>query len=84
MGQRIAQDPRRFPLLIVDVAEAFERRSRARHRVQTVVVLELPGELLFQRAARIGDEALQAVAGVLIEGHRYSSPPMTKETSISS
>ena len=84
MGQCIAQDPRRFPLLIVDVAEAFERRSRTRHGVQAVVVLKLPGELLFHCAARVGDKPLQAVASVLIESHYYSSPSITKETSISS
>jgi hypothetical protein len=79
MRQRITQDSCRLALLVVDVAETFERRSRARHRVQTVVVLKLPGKLLFQRAACVCNEALQAVSGGLVEGHAHRSPSMTKE-----
>src|SRR5690606_23214925 len=84
VGQRVAQDPSRLALLVVDVAQAFERGGRARNRIQAVIVLKLTGEFLFQRAARVGDEALEAVTGGLIKRHPYSSLPKLNETSISS
>ena len=69
VGQRVAQDARRFQTLVVQVAQADQRRYGAAGGVETVVCLELACELLFQQAPRVVDEALQAVAGGLVESH---------------
>ena len=69
VGQGVTQDARGFPLCVVEVAQVFQRRDRARGRVQAVVVLELPGELFFLHLARIVYKALKAISCGLIKGH---------------
>jgi hypothetical protein len=67
--RRLAQHPGRLQPPVVQVAEPVQARRLPRIRVEPVVLLELAGELLRKQLAGIAHEALQAVAGLLVEGH---------------
>ena len=69
MVQGFAQDAGGLAARIVQVAQLVQIGHVAAGRVQAVLVLQLAREFLAQQGARVADEAGQAVAGGLVEGH---------------
>jgi hypothetical protein len=51
------------------MAQAVERDDIATGRVETIILLELAGELLGQQSPCGADETLEAAAGSVVERH---------------